>query len=89
MNLIIRIKVAIEKNIEEFENTELEKLEKRLKNLESKDKHQDDEVKNKSEIKDGLDVAQCQEIDPTDELMKKFLKEAEENEKRKLSEEVY
>lgn len=52
-----------------------------MKNLESKNYDKD-------ELKDSPVTAKPSEVDPTDELMKKFLKEAEESEKKKISEEV-
>ena len=81
--------------MEEYEKTELEKLEARLKNLKSstipsantntesgKNENTNSESK-PAEIKPIKPV----KSDPAEELMKKFLNEAEESQKRKTNEE--
>lgn len=75
--------VAIEKTAEDYENEQLKKLEDRLKNLESKNKNVQSELKTSP-----TDMSEPKAVDPAEELMKKFLLEAEESDKKsKISEE--
>ena len=86
--------VRIEKDFGDFERQEIEKLEKRLENLKSNNKPTENEARSSSDLPGAISTENPnelkpvpREIDPSEELMKKFLQDAEISYKKKAQEE--
>lgn len=90
-----KLKAELDKKLEEYEKTELEKLEARLNNLKAStipsantntESDKNENTNSESKPAENKPIKPLKS-DPTEELMKKFLKEAEESQKRKTNEE--
>ena len=75
-------KAELENNIQEYERSELEKLENRLKNLKSSNVSSQSSDKNEEPIK-GNNELPSHKNDPTDILYKKMLEDEEKKQKAK------